>query len=634
MYAMVEVTPKRRRLNNRSSEAAYAGPAHLVTPPGSHSPESVRSKRSDGSSSSSSSKTHQFTIEDFRITGPIYLPVPVQFLTSADDVYTEAWAAGLESEVYQILSSHNIKHAVANLYKRETRHTGAIIRSADYIFVETTKLQDVDDQWLNAAVAILELCHSKGFNDLNVEIAEERGLIPKITATIQPTLNIVSDWDVVLPGILEALKPNKEWLTIDLVSRAAGPVSRSAEQPLWVPTVLILIKETTDESFTAACDDIAALLNPRYPQVAVEIVRGTLHGSGTGNIDAVFRHHGEKLWQESAYMGASIQRTDPAAGVGPATFGCFLKLTGQEGSSRVCGLTNFHVAVNLHVAIETQDTQTQAWRRHGMPPGTHFNLSMPSKNDLEAAVTHYESRISEIHTNPDILRIRKKMREYESEGIDLKLVMSRRDLERERKHGTSTLPFYQDSLRGLESRRQHMNLGNVYAASGQRKNPKNMILDWALMEVMPSRTATENTIPVINGVAFDNQYLIGTAAHALDVEVFKIGRSSGETHGFVNRILTTKLWNYRMQGNTIIYEVGNALAVSRSPVYTIADRGSPFFSEEGDSGSVVFNKESQVVGLLFGGNSIDCISYIMPVDDMFQDIKNITGAVAVEVLEP
>jgi hypothetical protein len=186
------------RRRNRSSEEEYAGPLQYETPassvpPGS-TPQPRRLKRSGGSSDKNqkSSQVHSLTVEDYRIAGPIYLPIPVRYNGLVDQRYQRAWDAGLESDVRQILHSRNVFRSAVNLEKRGTVHVQAAPRSADYIFIEVTEPSE-SAQWLSAANEILTSCRNRGLSGLNVEIADPRGLAPRISATISSTLSIVCD---------------------------------------------------------------------------------------------------------------------------------------------------------------------------------------------------------------------------------------------------------------------------------------------------------------------------------------------------------------------------------------------------------------------------------------------------------
>lgn len=56
------------------------------------------------------------------------------------------------------------------------------------------------------------------------------------------------------------------------------------------------------------------------------------------------------------------------------------------------------------------------------------------------------------------------------------------------------------------------------------------------------------------------------------------------------------------------------------------------FSEEGDSGALVVTRSGEVVGLLFGGSQGKNVSYFTHVNDLVEDIKAVTGAVAVRMM--
>jgi len=50
-----------------------------------------------------SSQVHSLTVEEYRIAGPIYLPIPVRSDGLVGQRYRDAWEASLKSDVHQIL---------------------------------------------------------------------------------------------------------------------------------------------------------------------------------------------------------------------------------------------------------------------------------------------------------------------------------------------------------------------------------------------------------------------------------------------------------------------------------------------------------------------------------------------------
>jgi hypothetical protein len=123
---------------------------------------------------------------------------------------------------------------------------------------------------------------------------------------------------------------------------------------------------------------------------------------------------------------------------------------------------------------------------------------------------------------------------------------------------------------------------------------------------------------------------------AVDTRVFKVGRSSDETCGFVNPVGSTQLlgWKRGKQGN-LKYKFGHAWVVMDRAKGDDEGkmRGSSFFSDKGDSGSAVFNEYGEFVGLLHGGTYPHRdMSYVTAAQDLVEDIKYITGAVEVTML--
>jgi hypothetical protein len=64
------------------------------------------------------------------------------------------------------------------------------------------------------------------------------------------------------------------------------------------------------------------------------------------------------------------------------------------------------------------------------------------------------------------------------------------------------------------------------------------------------------------------------------------------------------------------------------------ERGSEYFSDRSDSGSAVSTERGEFVGLLHAGVEPErYISYITSAQDLVEDIKDITGAIEVTMLE-
>jgi hypothetical protein len=597
------------------------------------------------------SQTHSLTIEEYRISGPIYLPIPVEWDGSVGQRYLDAWEAGLESDVHQILENRHIFLSAVNLEKRTTKHVRAGPRTADYIFVQITQ-PFRSGQWLLAANEILELCRRKGLDGLNIEIADLRGLAPRISTIISPILPIVCEWDDLLPDIMEALKPNVGWLTIDLVNRRPGTDFGSLGKTSIVPTILITIQEDTKESYTTATDKIRSLLDPRFPDVTVEVIRGTLDYCVSTeylgpafdqhedkplqdeDLYPVFGHHGDKLWQDEGYMGASIQRVGSRS---CGTLGCFIKLRYPNGACSIYGLTNFHVVMPHHEEYKRHNYSTLTWIRKGLRPdyGTPFPINMPSEIDLGHArkshVQFVKGIEGDVAAGIPAHRQCQVYRALEVQGLNPEDSMSRGDV-RLARHLMDELTASRARINAIDWRMKNMRLGVVYAGSGIRRERSGQIMDWALIKVDSARVPAANKLPLkMNGAIMLSWQIDCIGSPAPAQKVYKIGRRSNQTCGVVNPVQSTQLLAWEDRDGTLTYAVGAAWTVMNRQNDELSNR---YFSGKGDSGSAVFTQHGEFVGLLYARAEPERqTSYITSAQDLVEDIKHITGAIEVTMLQ-
>ena len=118
-------------------------------------------------------------------------------------------------------------------------------------------------------------------------------------------------------------------------------------------------------------------------------------------------------------------------------------------------------------------------------------------------------------------------------------------------------------------------------------------------------------------------------------EVFKVGRTTGLTSGFVNPVSSTSLIAACIvKGETtILYDTVEAqLVVSKLGSDGMEQAPPKPFSSYGDSGSAIFGRNGCFKGLLFAGSETHDRNYFTPVEALFEDIKAITGAVTVTLL--
>lgn len=182
-------------------------------------------------------------------------------------------------------------------------------------------------------------------------------------------------------------------------------------------------------------------------------------------------------------------------------------------------------------------------------------------------------------------------------------------------------------------------LGNVFASSGfKRRSKANSRLDWALVSVHPDRQG-ENRLPGPElwwATYFDLQHAPSESTYygllrpqgdvsfrsmAESTTLFSCGTITGGRSGYFSRfkanVFSTKEDKYLHTRKSSEY-VCLGKPVLKEPTDTR-------FADSGDSGSVVFDTEGRIVGLLFTGlrpqQNEEGYSYVTPIEDVFEDIK-------------
>ncbi|OAX85228.1 hypothetical protein ACJ72_00388 [Emergomyces africanus] len=111
---------------------------------------------------------------------------------------------------------------------------------------------------------------------------------------------------------------------------------------------------------------------------------------------------------------------------------------------------------------------------------------------------------------------------------------------------------------------------------------------------------------------------------SLGSSLYKIGRRTNFTTGSYQALRTLHLKSHRPsdQSQSIMVVTEEA---------AIASKRGLRFSAEGDSGSFIFDQQTNFVGLLFAGNMEMGVAYFTPATILFEDIKTMTGALDVRL---
>ncbi|MCJ1242207.1 hypothetical protein MMC14_010214 [Varicellaria rhodocarpa] len=170
--------------------------------------------------------------------------------------------------------------------------------------------------------------------------------------------------------------------------------------------------------------------------------------------------------------------------------------------------------------------------------------------------------------------------------------------------------------------------GHVIAASGYRVTIRNRLLDWAhvcytsggnvpLSHTIPSKEISSlGQFPENYTYSKTKDSLIRQMSRAkLSDWVAKKGRTSDWTTGFVNRM--DRIWKCDDPEGPIW------LGTKEAEVMWCGSDATPFANRR-DSGSLVHNKEGELVGILLARDE-NGVGIILHIQDVQEDVKKMTG---------
>ena len=407
-------------------------------------------------------------MDDYRVGSPFLQNLPSLNIPLPDNSpFYKAWIAGLEDQVIVLLNKYNV-----DWYEiiAAARRCSLRVEPANDTILVLAHRNKPTDEWRETTIAARKACASFGLRDVNVGIADTRGLKPRKSFTIGDGEPILAAWPNLESQIIEILGDNL-WLAIELLRR--GTDDDGISNPI---TVVITINESSTSDWTVCRDRIASALEAaEFEYVAVEIGRGTI---------SRFFEKDSRILPPSSYElvvrnGNSIGVKGSTVSAG--TVGCFLKL--KLGNRwKTLGLTCHHVVL--------PSTTTHPLARHfelyGIRPEEKpaIFMDVPSLLDHKETVASYKAKIEAFQTKEHEITGRRL-----GDSLDFVIPSERRN--------------YDAAARSIANAKLHLgraeeffalghqNFGRVWAASGLRQayppnTPANS-LDWALVDAPANR---------------------------------------------------------------------------------------------------------------------------------------------------
>ncbi|KAJ5416202.1 hypothetical protein N7465_004897 [Penicillium sp. CMV-2018d] len=326
-----------------------------------------------------------------------------------------------------------------------------------------------------------------------------------------------------------------------------------------------------------------------------------------------------RVIQSPSMPGQSLSLEENSKSSG--TLGGFfeLKLPGSQ-EPKVVAVTCFHV-LNPTEKGKTAATKTRIrrWRKEGILPDdqetSDLTVYHPSPRAIQEKAGALKKQVADIQSPRYIL-----WDELASNDQPLRKG-DRMMYEGDKQQLLNCKTFIQD-LKDFDP-----GFGRVWAASGSRtrkaltiqsgRHKEPTCCDWALIEI-PDERLSSNTTP-------DGHVLKRSPVPTNfdNVRLCLWGQKSGYSEGDY----------YSLQDAKVKHQIIEGQEVSIATIeHTVIGSGTqfPFFAKPGDSGSLVFTKDSHVVvGMLFAGNKRT--SNFTHIDDLIADIKDVTGATQVRL---
>ncbi|WEW57328.1 hypothetical protein PRK78_002793 [Emydomyces testavorans] len=602
-------------------EEAYASPeTEVMSLPSSGS---QRSRRTQGSFEDSLDG-FPLQSQEYRIGGPSLPALGSTWKLIPPSPLHSRWESTLKVGVKEILLQHRIYPEFLHLVSYPV--TGMAAAQSPTIMIRTKAMFN-EQEWVPAARSIRRYCLEMGHSELKIEFIDERAFEKTLSYPVHSSEEVVRIWPNVKDDIISCLK-GKEWISLSLLQRGkpSGPKRL---------TVVLTVATSSSQDWVPVREDIIRVLDSQQlKHVGVEILRGA--NIFTNSEDQMI------LDDDSFSMKMGMGRS-----VGPrntknrsSTFGGFVRLQKLDGNWYTFGLTCFRSVVPL----DCNHPSLAKWKQSGISVDDKskgdLQMDSPSLGDAEETIRAWKVRID---TQKDQNYMETELRlqnpdEFVITGDRNRYVRAKKIVDIYENKASSLKQFLSQN---------HQCLGRVFAASGFRlsDSKKPEALDWALITVNSHRLSknqvfsphlvrnvqilTQRQLPdpttlpqkyLSSSFTASEEYIPGMAELAEDMDLFKIGRSTGFTAGRLNGVKTTTLHSWtRNEKGQMEEKLSEAYCVVPDSAF------NSVFGTAGDSGSFVLDNRGCFVGLYFGG-STDGTGYFSGATELIHDIKMVTGA--------
>ena len=476
-------------------------------------------------------------------------------------------APQIEQKIESCLNNFGIADSIIN-YATQWTGDGSLQDKRDCVMINTFTINPQD--WTIPAKQIYDLLIGAGVHDPEVEIRNPDLMFHNISSILPDNEALLQKLENVRSKLISQADISfpRKWSSIAFHNRA--PFSARSSK---LVTVMIVCHPGTRANFDVILDKFKAIIRDAEISVQVEIVPGSICEALPNPKNSYA--HAFALTPEPS-NGSSIGVSGNNDRAGSLGFWCYY-------NHRANGIRKQVFVTCYHTVWDEKEYDSYTVNSNNYPGPTF--VQYPAPMDLEDTILTMTRELSEAPP--------------------------------------SMMPVYQDILNLAQRLKLNPNIGHVYAASGVRKDSNNRRLDWSVVESPGtfrknkpphSLQVYASDMPRFMTYAINEDFTVRAFSRLSKGDyVWKKGRASGVTTGMANRLDRSVHWGppYDMVSNEI--EV-------------ISDSKS--FAEPGDSGSMVTNKNGELVGMVIGkdcqANDYD-IGIVSSFDTIQADTMAMTG---------
>ncbi|KAK2749585.1 hypothetical protein FQN57_005807 [Myotisia sp. PD_48] len=530
----------------------------------------------------------------------IILPYPATMLNMTE---------GFHEQITGTLRKYQIQARTIDVARSKSeRRIPSITHRPHTTLIVTAEKEKFDDQWLHASTEIFNIFSQFNLHEAKVEIRAVHASKTPFYSPVPQTDPIYQVWPHICTQIIEYIG-RQGWHALECL-RAHHPTGVDDDST----TVILTVPYEIDRDWKQLREKIISILdNYSLWHIAVRIECGE-----------VWRQYDPSAitlpsngWETEAQCGMSLGPLN--SDISSFTFACFMEGQRPNGTWAKFGLTCFIALTRKIPPLRRRNH----WRIYGFHPHENRDppkLQQPSLKDHKASLEMLTHGIEKRKSDPFNRSIKEDLRAGK-EVIPPLLIQYNKDLRKVQEDETTK-----------RKEKTFEKTGKIIWAL-KPSTPEASQLDWALIQVDPSRVA-RNKIPPIGSVAkhkvaFENELLLPFYRPLRDHQkLCKVGRTTGYTVGEFSGLKPALLPSgfYDDNGSSIMEETFEHLI---TPM-----KGDSGFSKPGDTGAAVFDERCQFVGLLFAGCTSTGGSYFIPVDRLFEDIKRYLRATAVRMVPP